>query len=214
MSVRVLRFWDDIAALTRLREEAGHKVFKGEKGIGTPETPVNRRDKNVRGWPMTALRLFLYFLDALALRRVFRKAIRGQADLIIFDRYTYDELANLDLSRHPMRVYARLLLHIAPRPDISFVVDAEPAAARARKPEYPIEFLRFNREAYLRLSRMFSLTLIPPAEIAEAQRQVLARTLGILASDSGSAKIESSEWNHVGDASSLGSPPAPPAAFQ
>ena len=206
--VRILRFWDDVAALTRLREHAGHKVFKGEKGIGTPEAPVNRRDKNVRGWPMTCLRLFLYLLDAFSLRSVFRKALRGHADVIIFDRYTYDELANLDLNRPLMRFYARMLLSIVPRSDISFVLDADPVAARARKPEYPIEFLRFNREAYLNLSRIFSLTVIPPGEIREAQQEILARMQCILAADS-----EFQVSNHARDASPMKAPPTHPTAF-
>src|SRR5579863_1586207 len=30
--IHVLRFWDDIARLTKLREGTGHHVFKGDKG--------------------------------------------------------------------------------------------------------------------------------------------------------------------------------------
>lgn len=208
--VRILRFWDDIAALTRAREQAGHKVFKGEKGIGTPEAPVNRRDKNVRGWLMSCLRLVLYLLDALSLRRVFLNAVRGDADLIIFDRYTYDELANLNLNHRVIRAYAQFLIGLVPRPDISFVLDAEPEAARARKPEYPLEFLRFNREAYLHLSRTLGLTVIPPLEIAEAQREILAKTMGILTSASGSETIDP---NPVPDSSAISRPPRSRAAF-
>ena len=211
LRVRVLRFWDDVAALTRLREDAGHKVFKGEKGIGTPEAPVNRRDKNVRGWPMSMLRLLLYLLDALSLRRAIRNAIPGDADFVIFDRYTYDELANLNLNRSVMRAYARFLLRIVPGPDISFVLDADPEAARARKPEYPLEFLRLNREAYLQLSRMFALTVIPPSEIAEAHREILTGTLRILAADSASAAEPNP--GQVRDSSALDAPRTRPAIF-
>ena len=32
--VRIIRFWDDIASLTRFREAAGHTIFKGDKGVG------------------------------------------------------------------------------------------------------------------------------------------------------------------------------------
>ena len=51
--VVLIRFWDDIAKLTGLRETAGHRIFKGDKGIGHPSAPINRRDKNVKSWPMT-----------------------------------------------------------------------------------------------------------------------------------------------------------------
>ena len=210
LRVRILRFWDDIAALTRLREETGHKVFKGEKGIGTPEAPVNRRDKNVRAWPMTCLRLFLYLLDALSLRSAFRKAIRSDADIIIFDRYTYDELANLDMNSRLMRGYANLLIRTVPRPDISFVLDADPVAARARKPEYPLDFLHFNRTAYLRLGQIFHLTVIPPAEIAEAQREIRDNTCRILASVNRPAHTDP---NRLQEETATSAPRRRPAVF-
>lgn len=180
LCVRILRFWDDIATLKQIRESAGHKVFKGDKGVGSPEAPVNRRDKNVRGWPMTCLRLFLYFCDTLSLRRVFQRILSSKADFVIFDRYAYDEIANLDLGSRIIRTYVRCLVWIAPRPDISFVLDADPDAARARKPEYPLEFLQFNRENYLSVARLLgTLTVIPPSDIESAHREIRDRSFGL-----------------------------------
>src|SRR5580700_8410198 len=94
LRVQVVRFWDEIARLKGIRETTGHKVFKGDKGVGSPEAPINRRDKNVQSWPMTCVRLFIYFVDAVSTRFAAGKAFRSGADLVIFDRYTYDELAN------------------------------------------------------------------------------------------------------------------------
>lgn len=188
LRVRVYRFWDDIAQLTRMREGAGHRVFKGEKGIGRPEAPINRRDKNVRGFPMTCVRLFLYLVDAISLRRVTRSALRCNVDFLIFDRHIYDELANLDLNNGAMRAYARVIMKIVPRPDVSFVLDADPEAARARKPEYPLEFLKMNRRAYMELNRIIGgLTVIPPASIEDARSQVLSQAEAALALRLGSA---------------------------
>jgi len=96
LTVRVVRFWDDIAQLKNIRETTGHKVFKGDKGIGSPEKPIERRDKNVKSFPMTCVRLFIYFVDALSTRRVFKRLQNSGEDLIIFDRYTFDEFANFD----------------------------------------------------------------------------------------------------------------------
>ena len=195
LRVRVLRFWDDVARLTRLREGAGHKVFKGEKGIGSPEAPINRRDKNVRGWPMTLFRLFLYFVDALSVRRAVKDALRGTVDFVIFDRYIYDELANLELKNPLIRAYVRTVMKLVPRPDVSFVLDADPDAARARKPEYPVEFIRMNRVAYMDLGLLVGgLTIIPPMVIEAAEREVLRHTLAALAS---MTKPPASERNDV-----------------
>jgi thymidylate kinase len=169
-----LAFWDDVAMLTQVREFSGHTLFKGEKGVGAPDKPVNRRDKNVRSWYMTVVRSMLYFLDALSLCFVVMKQRRRGADVIIFDRYLHDELANLGLSNRFSRTCARLLLTMTPRPDIAYLLDADPAHARARKPEYPVDFLEQNRAAYLALSKVGgAMTVIPPLPIADAGHRIL-----------------------------------------
>jgi len=181
---RVFRFWDDIARLTNVREGTGHRVFKGEKGIGSPDKPINRRDKNVRGFPMTCIRMFLYLVDAISTRRMFNRAMQiDDVEFVIFDRYTYDELANLDLQNAAVRAYARLIMWLVPRPDISFLLDADPDAARARKPEYPIDFVRLNRKAYFDLNWIVGgLTVVEPMAIQEAKNQVVSRVEALLAS--------------------------------
>src|SRR5215471_13309807 len=79
--VQVVAFWDEVATLTRLREASGHALFKGDKGVGTPDRPVNRRDKNVQSWYMTAFRFCLYLADAVSLRLVVTRTLRTGADV-------------------------------------------------------------------------------------------------------------------------------------
>lgn len=167
-------FWDHVARLTRVRETASHKLFRGDKGVGNPEKPIERRDKNVRSPSMSAVRLFLYTVDAISLRMVVKKCRRSGADLIIFDRYTYDELVNLRLGNPLMRMYVRLVMWLVPRPDVSYVLDADPVQARARKPEYPLDFLMECRESYMALDRLIGgLTIVPPMPVPEVHREVL-----------------------------------------
>jgi thymidylate kinase len=181
LRVRTIAFWDEIAALTGVREGAGHTLFGGEKGVGTPEAPVNRRDKNVQSWPMSCVRLGLYLLDAFSLRRAKKKALGSGADLVIFDRYMYDELANLNLRNPLMRAYVRGIMGLVPRPQVSYLLDADPVAARARKPEYPLEFLHANRQRYLDLSRLIGgMTVIAPMAIEDAKQEVLRHAEEIL----------------------------------
>ncbi len=174
LRVRSVAFWDEVATLTRLRERTGHTIFKGDKGVGTPSAPVQRRDKNVRSRLMTALRVCLYFADAISTRRAVHHALRSDADLVIFDRYIYDELANLTLSTGLVRAYVRMIMKLVPRPDISYFLDADPRLARARKPEYPLEFIYLNRQSYLQLSALIGgVTVIDPSPLPDVQRQVL-----------------------------------------
>jgi thymidylate kinase len=181
LRVELITFWHDIARLTRIREAAGHTLFKGDQGVGSPERPINRRDKNVQSRSMSAIRLCLYFVDTLSLRLVARKASKLPTDFVIFDRYIYDELANLSL-RHPAaRLYARLIMKLAPKPDIGYLLDADPVEARARKPEYPIEFLRMNRASYLALNQASgAMTIIAPMPSQDVQRQVWTHLVKLL----------------------------------
>ena len=178
LRVLLIRFWDDIARLTGLREATGHRIFKGDKGVGSPSAPINRRDKNVRSWFMTDVRLFIYFLDAVSVRFAVRRALRSEADLVIFDRYTYDELANLNLRNPAIRAYVWLIMNLVPKPDICYLLDADPVQARARKPEYPLEFLQANRQSYLTLSNLTGgMTIIAPMPVKEVERAVLKHAL-------------------------------------
>ena len=181
MRMRILVFWDDVATLKRLREFLSRVLFHGESGTGTPSNPVIRRDKNVRSWPMTALRFLLYFIDALSLWLTTASINRNQVDVVIFDRYLYDELANLDLDRRFTRVYARLLLSMVPQPDVAYLLDVDPVQARARKPEYPLAFLETNRASYLALSDLAGgITVIAPGSRPEVQRVIQETALHLL----------------------------------
>lgn len=184
LSVLLITFWDDVARLKRIREGAGHTLFRGDKGVGTPAAPINRRDKNVQSWPMSGVRLGLYLVDAVSLRFAVEKAVRSGADFVICDRYAYDELANLTLSNPIIRAYVRLIMKIVPRPDIGYFLDADPVQARARKPEYPLDFLYASRASYLMLSEFVGgMTIIPPTSIQDAERQVTQHVLRLLSLD-------------------------------
>lgn len=174
MQVRVVRFWDEVARLVGFREAASVGIFKSDSGVGAPGAPVTRRDKNVRSWLMTCVRLCLYTVDALSLRAVIANASRSGHDVLVFDRYIYDELANLNLRNPVVRIYVRVILALVPKPHISYVLDANPDDARARKPEYPIEFLDMNRRTYLTLSRMIGgVNVIDPMPVEAVKQEIM-----------------------------------------
>ncbi len=194
MRVKQIRFWDDVARLKSARESTGHRLFKGDKGVGTPEAPIVRKDKNVRSWPMTCIRLALYFIDSIATRAAVSGALYSGCDFVIFDRYCYDELANLNLRNFLLRAYVRLMLRIVPRLTRSYLLDADPVPAHARKPEYPLDFVHENRAAYLEISNLTGrMTVIAPRSIDEVQQEIYRYTLSDLQGASG-------QTNDIGNA--------------
>lgn len=173
LTTKLLAFWDDVVVLSRYREGFVHRVYGSEKGIGVPDRPVNRRDKNVRKWYLSVIRYGLYFLDAVHLVIVVRRTRSGGADVVILDRYIYDELANLPLTNFASRIFLRLVATFVPKPDVAYLLDADPDVARARKPEYPVDFLHECRQAYFRLAEILGcMTIIPPLPLCEAKREV------------------------------------------
>ena len=181
LTTKLLAFWDDVVVLSRYREGFVHKVYGSERGIGAPDKPVHRRDKNVRRWYLSLARHGLYLLDALHLIRVVARARRTGADVIILDRYIYDELANLPLANPLTRAFVHFVSSWVPRPSVAYLLDADPEAARARKPEYPVEFMHSCRDAYFQLAQLIGqLTVIPPLLLEDAKREVEAEFLSAL----------------------------------
>jgi len=179
---RTLAFWDNVVVGVKYREGFVHKVYKSERGIGAPGKPVNRRDKNMRGWHLTLARHFLYLADAINLRRVVARERRlasssenaSGTTVIILDRYIYDELANLNLSNPFSRSFVRMLRTLVPQPDLAYLLDADPIAAHERKPEYPVDFMKQCRQAYFDLAaELGNMTIIPPLSLPEAIEAML-----------------------------------------
>jgi thymidylate kinase len=188
LNVKLLAFWDDVVVGKKYREGFVHKIYQSEKGIGAPGKPVNRRDKNIRAWYLTIARHFLYLLDTIHLRRVIQGAFRSGANVVIIDRYIYDELANLPLHRGLTRVFVRMIRRLAPEPDLPYLLDTDVEAAHARKPEYPVDFMHNCRAAYFHLAQILgTMVIVPALPLTEAKdavvtacdKVILARELGI-----------------------------------
>jgi thymidylate kinase len=207
-SVACLAFWDNVVAFSHLRAGFSHKFLHSDGRVGAPDQPVDRRDKNTRAWYLTLGRSALYFLDALRLRSAVARAKSSGLDIVIFDRYIYDQLATLSLSGFIARRYASLILRMVPRPDVAILLDAEPEAARARKPEYPISFLKQYRASYLELHELAGLKLIPALPLDEVRRAIWTRLqdAGINPIEDGGndlAVAEIQEYTHVPSAPQL-----------
>jgi len=175
--LRVLRlsFWDDVAVWSKMRAGVGnwslHSVqenvppenvaldFPAPVPLKTEPAFVPQNNKHVRKWYLTTARSAFYLLDVARLHRVLAGKKVKDSDVIIFDRYIYDQIANFS-SQSFARIYGKLLCRIAPAPDLAFVIDASPEAAFARKPEYPLEFVCKNRQNFLRLRQLVPQLII------------------------------------------------------
>ena len=171
--VTELTFWDNVVMFPGARAGFSRRVLQSDGSVGTPERPANRRDKNTQNIFLLLGRSALYLFDLIKLCRLVRAVKRQKSGVIIFDRYIYDQLAALPMNSRWARAFARTLLHCAPKPDLSYLLDADPEVARARKPEYPLEFMRKYRSSYLELYKLTTLRLIPAGTPEQVQDAII-----------------------------------------
>ena len=174
--LRVLRliFWDDVAVWSTMRAGVGGRAVESGPTNGMSESSFSpRNNKHVRKWYLTVARSGFYMLDVVRLHRLLASRRVNQFDVVIFDRYIYDQIANIYSKSLTARAFSKMLLQWAPSPDLAFVLDASPDAAFARKPEYPLEFMYKNRRSFLRL-REFNpqLIVIPGAGEEEVRNEI------------------------------------------
>src|SRR5579863_1716839 len=175
LGVSRLTFWDDVAIWSRMRAGIGHRALDFGRVDTTADSSFSpKNNKHVRNRYLTAVRSGFYILDVARLRRLLATPEIQNSDVVIFDRYIYDQIANIYSQSFTARIYSKILLSQTPAPDVAFVLDASPAAAFARKPEYPLEFVLQNRQNFLRLRELVPQLIIVPDAAAEDVRDEIS----------------------------------------
>ena len=131
------------------------------KQQGTSVTVDDPHSKQPRGFLGSMAKLGLWWADYVVgyFSNVYPKLIRST--LVVFDRYA-DDLA-VDPRRYryggPLWM-ARLLSRIVPRPDLTFVLVADPEIIQARKAEVPLAETSRQVEEYRKLSQKKGVILV------------------------------------------------------
>jgi thymidylate kinase len=176
VGLRVLRlsFWDHVAVWSKMRAGVGHRtVDSGREDPMAKRSFAPKNSKHVRTWYLTAARAGLYMLDVARLRRVLAGQDIRNCDVVICDRYIYDQIANIYSPTFAARSYAKIVLKQAPTADLAFLLDASPVAAFARKPEYPLEFIHQNRRNFLLLRELVpQLIVISDARAEDVRSEI------------------------------------------
>jgi len=139
------------------------------KPQGTSVTVEDPHSGQPRGLSGSMAKLALWWLDYVGgyFRVVYPKLIRS--NLVVFDRYA-DDLA-VDPRRYryggPLWM-ARRLGRIVPRPDLMFVLVADPEIIQARKAEVPLAETSRQVEEYRKLAQRKGVILIDAGRPLEA----------------------------------------------
>jgi thymidylate kinase len=175
LGVLRLSFWDDVAVWSKMRAGVGGRALDSSQANRTGESSFSpRNNKHVRKWYLSAARAGFYVLDVARLHGLLASEPVSNSDVVIFDRYVYDQIANIDSPSFATRSYSKMLLRQTPVPDLAFVLDASPDAAFARKPEYPLEFMHRNRRAFLQLKELVpQMIVISDAKPEDVRSEII-----------------------------------------
>lgn len=136
-----------------------------------------------RGGVASAAKVFLYFFDHWLGWLLHTRPALTRSTLVIFDRH-FDDLI-VDPRRYRLAGVdwlVRALRRILPRPELTLVLDAEPATVHARKPELPVTELSRQRAALLALAATDPRAVVisaerPPEEVARDAARAVVRWL-------------------------------------
>jgi thymidylate kinase len=177
LRVLQLTFWDDVAVWSRMRGGVGQKTVDSSHSEPARRSSfVPKNNKHIRKWYLTAARAGFYIFDVVRLHRLLKSQEINSYDVIIFDRYIYDQVANIYSKSSVARTYRKILLKQTPAPDLALIIDESPAAAFARKPEFPLEFLHRNRQNFLQLRDLVpQLIIISPGKPEDVRNEIWYR---------------------------------------
>lgn len=97
-------------------------------------------------------------LFIITIYRFIEEGIRNR--VLITDRYFYDSWVDTLAFEEIESSSLRFFIPFVPQPDMSVFVDVPPEVAFARKREYPLNYLEWRREAYLKVFQKFKNSLI------------------------------------------------------
>ncbi|MEM1830751.1 MAG: hypothetical protein QXI86_06110 [Ignisphaera sp.] len=126
---------------------------------------MKKQDFYERYPKLMKLEEFLLFLNyiLLILPKIF--ICRILFEVTVADRYVYDYvldyiLSHIAFSRTHSYTLSRILLMIAPKPDVLFVLDLDEGIAYSRKGEKSLSYLRLLRKGYLKLANLYGAIVV------------------------------------------------------
>jgi thymidylate kinase len=182
VGLRVQRRWAGFKSAKQIRSRL--PILDRERVVPGVEPPPYDRviPSALRDRP-AGQRAWVYAVVAVNLVNLWGKVLRGrgQASVLVFDRFTPDAAVKLELNYHAMRgIDVRrqqwLFDRLAPRPDVAFWVDVPADVALSRRPEESPAKLEAMTTLYAELATPYGLHRLDGTRPSDVlAREVLRR---------------------------------------
>jgi thymidylate kinase len=90
--------------------------------------------------------------------------------VVVLDRYFYDLLMDLSVSKVSSEEFVRRISETLPRPQITFLLDAPPSLTALRR-GFSLQDLQVKRETFLEMGRRFKFYIIDSSQDFEVNQQ-------------------------------------------
>jgi len=91
-------------------------------------------------------------------------------EIVVLDRYFYDLLMDLDVSKTSSEEFVRRISEALPRPQVTFLLDAPPDLTAQRR-GFSLQDLKAKRETFLQMGERFQFYVVDSSQDFEANQQ-------------------------------------------
>ena len=114
-----------------------------------------------------------FFLADILLFNICYGRLKGkEGDILVADRYFYDELVQARYLGIAGRLFSRIYENLIIKPDVAFFVELPPEKAYGRKNEYDIEYFKAKSPIYEDTCKGGGFSIIPDVSLSEAERLI------------------------------------------
>lgn len=136
---------------------AYNPVNPHDEGSGNPDPHGKKLHGSLKSW----FRFLYYVMDYILGTLIKIYPMKVMKHLVVFDRYYYDYLVDLQRYQYKLPKWApKLFRHIIPTPDIVFILDGEPEILYARKKELTLDELDYQVKEYRKVAKMVSTSQV------------------------------------------------------
>jgi len=114
-------------------------------------------------------RLFV-FVDFQIKTLVKTRPYLALGKIVVLDRYFYDLLMDLDVSKISSEEFIRRISETLPRPQITFLLDAPPSLTAQRR-GFSLQDLQAKRETFLKMGQRFQFHIVDSSEDFNVNQQ-------------------------------------------
>lgn len=129
---------------------AYNPVNPHDEGTDNPDPHGKKLHGKFKSW----IRFLYYITDYILGTIVKIYPMKVMKHLVVFDRYYYDYLVDLQRYQYDLPKWApKVFLKLIPTPDIVFILDGDPENLYARKKELTLEELKYQVVAYRKVAQ-------------------------------------------------------------